>query len=132
MFSVTAGRHNMKVLRKRNIHEQITWASAGYIIYKISNLLSQIGVLAEAPPSRENLSGREIKKARRRSGWFSRTADKERDNYRGSKNLFSAFFLWEPFSLHFSPSQCALLWPDPNLIPHFTSIPDDFTVVTEH
>lgn len=37
--------------------------------------------------------GGEKKKTRRRSGWFSRTADKEKDNYRGSKNLFSAFFL---------------------------------------
>lgn len=42
------------------------------------------------------------------------------------------FFLWEPFFLHLSPSHRALLWLDPNLIPHFTSIPDDFTVVTEH
>lgn len=47
--------------------------------------------------------GAEKKKTRRRSGWFSRTADKEKDNYRGSKNLFSAFF-WELFLLHLSLS----------------------------
>lgn len=47
--------------------------------------------------------------------------------------IYSVHFFWEPFLLHLSLSlsHCALLWPDPSLILHFTSIPDDFTVVTE-
>lgn len=93
------------------------------------------GYSAEALMSWKNFSGRGKEKARRRSRWFSRTADKERNNYRGSKNLFSAFF-WEPFLLYLplslSPWVTALCWPNPNLILHFTSIPDDFTVVIEH
>lgn len=34
-------------------------------------------------------------------------------------------------SLPVSLSHRALLWPDPSLILHFTSISDDFTVVTK-
>lgn len=52
----------------------------------------------------KELQWEEIEKEKRRwSGWFARTADKEKDNYRGSKHLFSAF-CWELFLLHVPPS----------------------------
>lgn len=94
-----------------------------------------VAISAKALQSWKNFGGRENEKARRRSGWFSRTADKEKDNYRGSKKSIQCILLGTvpPPSLFlpFSLSHSALLWPDPSLILHFTSISDDFTVVTE-
>lgn len=68
------------------------------------------------------------KKNTQRWVWrFPRTADKEKNNYRGTKNLFNVF--WELFLRRLVSLITPV--PKPRLILYFNSKWNDFTLVTE-
>lgn len=91
----------------------------------------------EAVPCWRNFS-RRTKAARGGVGGFPGQQTKRKTIPEALKIYSGLFFSGKcsyvpPPSLffHVSLSQCALLWPNPSLILHFTPTTDDFTVVTE-